>query len=382
MKKLLGILVTIMILTAASAAFSEGMPAGFSVGVNWIDDDGFLYTEYASPVTYSGYENAYWLLVPYQAQGRLLTLFIEDPTGQYAAYMPGNGTELYNYIDAGADIRYASYTEIYCFDQNMNQSNLIRLYLSTSTEYPSQPDAVGATVTVRYIDSTSGSEIRSDLIECPGDQTTPVSAPDIYGYVLQSDDTQYVQVDSNGNPDRYSIEFYYSPVADAPVVTVRYIDMNTGYDIRQADQYTCELNTTTTVNAQSIDGYILSGDSQVYVTVDAYGNASTGEVVFYYTAVQAPVVTVRYIDMNTGSEIRQADQYTCELNTTTTINAQSIDGYILSGDSQVYVTVDAYGNTSTGEIVFYYTAVQAPVVTVRYIDMNTGSEIRQADKYT
>ena len=158
--------------------------------------------------------------------------------------------------------------------------------------------------------------------------------------------------------------------------------MNTGAEIRQSDYYTCELNTTTTVNAQNIDGYVLSGDSQAYVTVDANGNASTGEVVFYYTAVQAPVVTVRYIDMNTGAEIRQSDNYTCELNMTTTIDAANIDGYILSGDSQAYVTVDANGNASTGEIVFNYTTVQAPVVTIRYIDIDTGAEIQQADNCT
>ena len=378
-KKVVGILAVMMILLSLPGALSEYAPAGINVGINWIDDDGFLYTEYASPVSYAGYENAYWLMVPEIAQGRMLTLFIEDTSGQYASFMPGNGTELYNYSDAGTDISAAGYTEIYCFDQNMVQTNTIRLYLSTSAEYPSQPSVLSATVTVRYLDSVSGSEIRSELIECPGNEVTTVTAPELPGYVLQSEGIQYVSVDPNGNPDRYGVDFYYMPAATAPVINVRYIDMNTGSEIRQADYQTCEINTTTTINAPTIDGYILSGDAQAYVTVDGMGNASTGEVIFYYSAVQAPVVTVRYIDMNTGSEIRQADYQTCEINTTTTIDAPTIDGYILSGAARAYVTVDAAGIANTGEVTFNYTVIPDVYITVSYVDQSTSAPLAEPE---
>ncbi len=380
------IILTVIILAVSlvSAVIADSMPMGFAVGISWIDDNGNINTQYANEISYAGYENSYWLLVPPEAMNRVLVLQIEDTTGFYGSFMPSNGTELFNYIDAGADLRSASYTEINCYDQNNAFIGVVRLYLSTTTEYPEQPGSMIATIGVRCLNAETGAELNYQLFQCESNQYTTIPAPEIQGYTIYGESWQEVYVDMNGTADRNSVEFWYIPATtpEAPVVTVRYIDQMTYSEIRQAEGYTCALNDTTMIQAPEIPGYTLNSDSAVYVSVDGMGNPNPTEAAFYYVPLQAPTVMVRYIDIASNTEIRQAEGYTCALNDTTMIQAPEIPGYTLNSDSVVYVSVDGMGNPNPTEAAFYYMPLQAPTVTVRYIDIASNTEIRQAEGYT
>ncbi len=369
----------LLALLPANAAQVDLPPV--SVTASWVDSQGAPQQAVAQQLSFPGYENAYWLYLTQEAVQADAELSFTDNYGYYpGGFTQPDGTPLsmLGFTEAGMDL---SQEPVYF--QGLDADGMpvadFMLYISTQAEIPAPPVAP-AVVTVRFVDSATGSDIAdSYTIEVmPGDQQI-IPALQIEGYTPDNSEIT-VTADANGVPNMQEAVFYYTKNAAPAVVTVRFVDSATGSDI--ADSYTIEVmpGDQQIIPALQIEGYT-PDNSEITVTADANGVPNMQEAVFYYTKNAAPaVVTVRFVDSATGSDI--ADSYTIEVmpGDQQIIPALQIEGYT-PDNSEITVTADANGVPSMQEAVFYYTKNAAPaVVTVRFVDSATGSDI--ADSYT
>ena len=372
----LALAVLLCVCHPAFPALAEGQE-GITIFLAW--EQGSVQ---ANRLGYSGYEDAFWGYIPYEYFGQPITLYVNDESGRYTSFDPGSGFVLQDYADAGNDIASAVSVDIQSYDYFGTPGPVFRLYLSSMTDKPYVPQIVAPQVPVYYRDAATWMEISGNSqVTCTVNAVTAVTAPEIAGYRLQGSDTQYVTVDSFGTPDASEIVFYYETI-QVPQVTVRYLDQNTYAEIKAADLLPCQLGQSMPVFSAEIPGYQVVGDAVQYVSVDANGSADRQEVLFYYAAISAPVLPVRYLDQATGMEVAPAGNVTCALNQMTEVNAVSVDGYQLTGDAVQYVSVDANGNADRQKVLFYYSAISAPVLPVRYLDQATGMEIAPSESVT
>ena len=171
-----------------------------------------------------------------------------------------------------------------------------------------------------------------------------------------------------------------APVPDGQAgnaqVRVIYRDSVTSMELYESQVLNCAPSSVLPVSAQTIEGYSVVGEDVQYITTDAAGNASPGEVVFTYAPVSRPAVTVYYLDAE-GLPVLEQEQIVCPLNEVVTVTARPVDGYRIEGEQEVDVYVDPNGNMSRNEVIFRYARVEAAVITVRAVDTETGSDLTE-----
>ena len=258
----------------------------------------------------------------------------------------------------------------------------------------------------------------------------PAELPFRYFLAEGSPEFQTVTVDADGaHPGE--ITFIYAYKSAEPVtLPIYYRDAENGTDVALGGTVTLQPDTTTAVTAAPenlLPDYFPLGDSAVYVTVNADGEADRSEIVFLYqyvaptpeptpeptaeptaeptleptaeptaeptleptaepTAVPEPtdepeptpepgpvMVTVRYADQD-GADVASPTVVWCGLGDTE-ITAAPTDlpgGYVPDGPQTALVHVDEYG-ADPAEIVFAYRLTAEPavpkvaLVTVKYI---------------
>ena len=235
-------------------------------------------------------------------------------------------------------------------------------------------------VSVRFVNALTGEPLAADTaVVCAIGETTLIESEPIAGYRTVEDSSVQVTVDEFGTADRYEVVFRYAAISD-PVVTVRYLSASVlQQELLPSETIACPLGRTTQIRAKKIDGYLLDGDDTVEVTVGAQGETDTDTVTFYYNAVQAPVVTVRYL-LDDGTEIAEPDMITCPVNQTSLISAENIAGFTAAGETVKTVNVDVNGIADANEIVFLYRRIGDALVRVRYIDAQNNVEILQSSQ--
>ncbi len=231
---------------------------------------------------------------------------------------------------------------------------------------------ISVNILVRYLDESNYQPLRPDetVTLHEGEQT--ITYQPIDGYALSPATPESVKV--NVGPygaDRQEVVFLYSRAVVSAAVTVRFADEN-GTPLMNEMTYNLDAGQHV-VTALPIDHYDVVGESAYPVTVDQSG-ANPSEITFVYARRIDPVnVTVRYMSAETGEPLAGEETLLMQPGTTP-LQAQQIEGYVLSGDETVPVTVDAEG-AHPGEVTFYYTRVVLPAeVIVHYVD-DTGAPI-------
>lgn len=149
-----------------------------------------------------------------------------------------------------------------------------------------------ALVTVHYTDS-QGTPVADDSQQMfEGGSFAVFPQPenllDRYFHAESDPEFQSVTVDADGaHPEEITFIYEYKPV-DPVILPVLYRDAETGADVALGGTVTLPPDAVTPVYATPenlLPDYVLLGDSTVYVTVNADGEADVSEIVFLYQYV-------------------------------------------------------------------------------------------------
>lgn len=223
-------------------------------------------------------------------------------------------------------------------------------------------------VTVRAVDehSTPLREDRVLLLEA-GEHT--VSAEEIPGYILASEQNVQVKVDAAGAMPG-EVVFVYTREVHPADVTVHYVN-EFGEQIAPDTVQTVQPGGGTVTPNAVIDAetYLLIDPAFYEISVTADG-AFPSEVMFQYRPVPKPAqVTVHYVD-DLGNPIANDTYSTVDPGIHPVYPEPIIpqDEYALMEPESVMVTVDAYG-ADVSEITFAYRRLVRPVmITAHYVD--------------
>ena len=226
-------------------------------------------------------------------------------------------------------------------------------------------------VNVVCLDRATNAVIHTETAQTAVDSTVRIAAPEVADYLISGSAEDYVTVDSKGNADKNEVVFYYDAVVyTAPVIDVVCVDETTQQEIQRTPFQTV-LNAATPVYAPAIEKYVVSGSSEAVIHVDHQGYANLAEVTFYYHPISNPVVTVRFVDVEKGNEIRPAEMKECPLGTSIQIEAPEVDKYTRPAEAVKTVTADMEGNVTPDEIVFEYQKVPVmALVNIIYRDQD------------
>ena len=218
--------------------------------------------------------------------------------------------------------------------------------------------------TVRYVDQETGNEIKS-AVTYDGqvfDSEVTEIAPDVEGYTkVNPEETITITTGTN------EIIFYYEKV-DGLTYTVEYLEKDTNKEIslpKVVDEkvYGDEV----TENAIDIDGYVKVEPTSETITIGMNENV----IKFYYTKRTDLSYTVKYIDQETGEEIKHAVTYNNQVfDSEVTEEAPDVEGYTkVNPEETITIT------TGTNEIIFYYEKVDGLSYIVKYIEIETNIEL-------
>ena len=235
--------------------------------------------------------------------------------------------------------------------------------------YCALPQSADITV---YYQTEDGSSLGGTTVTIASNNGDTIYAQEINGYQLVSEGSVYVTVDGNGNPSQNPVIFTYRALPQSADITV-YYQTEDGSSLG-GTTVTIASNSGSDIYAQDISGYQVIGDSSAYVTVDAYGNSSQNPVIFTYRVLpQSADITV-YYQTEDGSSL-SGTTVTIASNSGSDIYAQEISGYQIVGESNIYVTVDAYGNPSQNPVVFTYRALPQSVDITVYYQTEDGASL-------
>lgn len=229
---------------------------------------------------------------------------------------------------------------------------------------------VTATITISYQD-TKGSPLHSENVTLKEGANT-VSANDgnvPAGYILKGERSVTVTVDAGGTATPSAVTFTYQ----APVsVQVPVIYRDDKGEQLSTDTFTARLgkNSVTANDGKVPQGYLLTSERTVEVTVTEDEKASPDTVVFTYKAPVAPVqvnVPVVYVD-DKGTELNTDTALAITGNNAITADAGKVpSGYILVGERTVNVVVSPEGVATPEKVTFTYRAPtpieQVPAIT-------------------
>ena len=166
-KRALALLAACMMIFAVLpvSAFAQTAEEPFSFALQWTDAQGVMQSAQAARVTYEGFEDCFWVLLPPDAPLNGLTLQAVDLTGVYAFDL--NGQLLPPVLDAGASLTNTEPVTVTGVTADGLNTTLVYLYVSTFTALPDPPQqlpAQEAVVTVKY-QTADGQTVASDTYE-------------------------------------------------------------------------------------------------------------------------------------------------------------------------------------------------------------------------
>ncbi len=348
----------------------------------------------------AGYEDAWWVFLPAEADMNALTLHVEDEFHTFESFWPGNNDILSGVQNCGSSAENGNDVQIMAYPADGGEPVLFRLFVSKDAlmpviEEPLQPQSMY--VILHYTDET-GMPLAQDSMQevWDGDNTVyaqPMDLPD--GYV-----TEYDTVTLTANSAEYlmpyelSFMYTYVPSVQWPVqVRVCYTDEN-GMNVA-SDTFADVFEGVNDVAAAPYDlaeGYENPGEEVTQVSVDSEGSCYPETVTFVYTKVTEvlwPVeITVRYLDAE--SLIPVASDTICEIfegeNLIYPEPADLPEGYVpAEGSNEAVVIADASGMTGLDAVTFLYVYDPVPqnqkndvwYVTVHYIDEENGSPVAE-----
>ena len=240
--------------------------------------------------------------------------------------------------------------------------------------------AAGVTVTVQYLDSVTGRLLFQNTVTLY--KNGYVYARDAQvpsGYSRLSGMSQYITV-QNGQANPSLVQFLYKnpsvTATPAPSVTVPvyYIDASSSRILVRGSVQLAGSKRVYSDASAIPSGYVLSGDSSVYVSVSS-GIANPATVVFKLakaaTATPVPYVQVP-VRYRYGSTTIYQTAVSLQAGKTTTVYADSsvvAPDYTLSGSTQQSVRVSASGSASPSVVTFQLSKVKPTATPLRYVDV-------------
>ena len=225
-----------------------------------------------------------------------------------------------------------------------------------------------AKVTVNHIDKTTGDVLSTETISgLVGDKVT-VGSKDFDNYVLfEKPVNETITMTKNG----IVLNYYYVHVSDG--VIEKHIDVITG-EILANELHEGNEGDAYDISSRTFDGYVLVKDK---LPSNSQGVMQLGliEVEYYYLHVSKGVV-VNYVDVNTGTQLLPEIKISGYDGDAYEIHEEIISGYDLIQDK--YPT-NTKGNMTKEEIVVTYYYAKKTEVNVKYIDKETGKEIKIQD---
>lgn len=208
------------------------------------------------------------------------------------------------------------------------------------------------TVTIRYIDNSSSSELsEADTFTDLKLGTYSYNYKNIPGYSLANDSTQTVEL-TDDNHD-VEIEFKYNELLGS--ITIKYIDSSSLNEIETATVISNLSLGTYSYSAKSFEGYEIIGDSSQSVTLnDSNLNAI---ISFNYSRISGSI-TIEYLDSYTLSEIAPSITISNIALGSYIYDAIYIDNYEIDGDSSISTTLTVSNPNQT--ISFKYNKIEIP----------------------
>ena len=208
------------------------------------------------------------------------------------------------------------------------------------------------TVTIRYIDNSSSSELsEADTFTDLKLGNYSYTYKDIPCYSLASDSTQTVEL-TDDNYD-VEIEFKYNELLGS--ITIKYIDSSSLNEIETATVISNLSLGTYSYSAKSFEGYEIIGDSSQSVTLnDSNLNAI---ISFNYSRISGSI-TIKYLDSSTLSEIAPSITISNIALGSYIYDAIYIDNYEIDGDSSISTTLIVSNPNQT--ISFKYNKIEIP----------------------
>lgn len=208
------------------------------------------------------------------------------------------------------------------------------------------------TVTIRYIDNSSSSELsEADTFTDLKLGTYSYNYKNIPGYSLANDSTQTVEL-TDDNHD-VEIEFKYNELLGS--ITIKYIDSSSLNEIETANVISNLSLGTYSYSAKSFEGYEIIGDSSQSVTLnDSNLNAI---ISFNYSRISGSI-TIEYLDSSTLSEISSSTIINNIALGSYIYDAIYIDNYEIDGDSSISIVLTVSNPNQT--ISFKYNKIEIP----------------------
>ena len=211
---------------------------------------------------------------------------------------------------------------------------------------------VKGSITLKYIDINTNNEIYcSETLNNLELGNHSYDSKTIYGYKLQSDSTQSVNLTAD-NPNQ-TVTFYYKQILGS--IVIKYIDSITNIDI--SDSKTIENLTlgTYTYGAINLSSYILNDNEIKAVTITETSPNAT--ITFKYNSLLGNI-TIKYLDSSTLTEIAPATRISNIALGSYTYDAIYIDKYEVDGDSIISITLTT---TEPNKIIsFKYNKIEIP----------------------
>lgn len=228
------------------------------------------------------------------------------------------------------------------------------------------------TVTIRYIDNSSSSELsEADTFTDLKLGNYSYTYKDIPGYSLSSNSTQIVELtEDNHNVD---IEFKYNKLLGS--VTIKYIDSSSLNEIGPATVISNLSLGTYSYTAKSFEGYKIIGDSTQSVTLN---DTNINPIISFNYSMISGNITIKYLDSSTLTEIAPSTTMSNIALGNYTIDAIYIDNYEVYGDSSIstnlttnnpnqtisfkYTKIDIYDDLNWNEVPYISTYYIKPIV--------------------
>ena len=208
------------------------------------------------------------------------------------------------------------------------------------------------TVTIRYIDNSSSSELsEADTFTDLKLGNYSYTYKDIPGYSLANDSTQIVEL-TDENHD-VEIEFKYNELLGS--VTIKYIDLSSLNEIGTATVISNLSLGTYSYTAKSFEGYEVIGDSSQSVTLN---DSNLNPIIFFNYSRISGNITIQYLDSSTLSEIAPSTTINNIALGSYTYDAIYIDNYEILNDSSISITLTT---TNPNQIIsFKYNKIEIP----------------------
>ena len=189
-------------------------------------------------------------------------------------------------------------------------------------------------------------------------------AIEIEGYNQEEPTEKTITIDIENNV----INFYYTKRTDLSY-TVKYIEQNTNISVLEDKVVTGQTYlSTVTESAIEVDGYYIMDPTTQSITIKVEGNVIT----FYYVKRNDLSYTVNYYEDGTEKSLAQSKTVSGQsFGNTVTEQAIDIEGYIKKEPTEKTITIVV----SKNEINFYYTKRTDLEYTVKYLEIDTNTEL-------